>query len=236
MTSGCAAAIIAGTATVGSTCRVSTDGGGGSKYANRFRTGRTTTARAAARSWSAGVSPAGAAAFCAIGTAAVQPAGTPAFRFGCHMVLAAPHNVPARKATSIANRVTSIATRRAGAKLLLQRCVREGADHCRLDVPDVARVLGDGAVGGELSHPRDVAQRLERPAAAVEVGLVHAALRVDVRFEVGKVHVLVARAGQLRHDGAEDLLVAAREMPGADGVDDPPHRAIGPIPLRAVPR
>src|ERR1044071_10476751 len=103
--------------------------------------------------------------------------------------------------------------------------VREVADDGRPDTPDVARVLGDRAVGGELPHARDVEQRLAAPRRAVEVKVVDARLRLDVRLEVGEVDVLVARAGELRHDGTEDVFVAAREVPRGDGVDDAPDGA-----------
>src|SRR3954454_8845842 len=106
-------------------------------------------------------------------------------------------------------------------------------DHGRLDLPDVAGVLADGAVGGELAHAGDVEQRLAAPLRTIEPGVVHAELGGDVGVEVGQVDVLVAGAGEFGHDGAEEVLVAAREVAGGDRVDDAPDVALAEVLLRA---
>src|SRR5262249_36008527 len=105
--------------------------------------------------------------------------------------------------------------------LLLDGGVREGTDDGRLDLPDLAGVLADGAVGGELAHARDVEQRLAVPGRAILVLDVDPQLSLDIVMEVGEVHVLVARAEELGHDRAEDVLVASREMSRRDRVDHP---------------
>ena len=56
--------------------------------------------------------------------------------------------------------------------------------------------------------------------------LVDASLRFDVRLQIGEVDVLVARAEQLRHDRAEDILVAAGEVAGGDRVDHAANAAV----------
>src|SRR5260221_10066702 len=108
------------------------------------------------------------------------------------------------------------------APLLRQPGVSEVPDHGRLDPPDVPRVLGNGPVGGEPTHAGDVEQRLAAPLDAIEPSLVDALLRGDVGLEVGQVDVLVPGARQLGHDGTEEVLVAAREVPRGDGIDDAP--------------
>src|ERR1051326_5081931 len=93
-----------------------------------------------------------------------------------------------------------------------QRGVREVADHGGVDLPDVAGVFADGAVGGELAHPGDVEERLAVPRGAVAVGGVDGGLGVAVRLQVGEVDVDVAGAGDAGDDRPEDVFVAAREV------------------------
>ena len=74
--------------------------------------------------------------------------------------------------------------------ILQQRRVGEVADDGGLDLPDVAGVFADGAVGGELAHSGDVEERLAVPRGAVAVGGVDGELgRRMYGLQIGEVDV-----------------------------------------------
>ena len=75
----------------------------------------------------------------------------------------------------------------AGIALLLDRRVRESADHRGLDLPDLARVLADRAIRGELALARDDQQRLAIPGRAIFVFDVDLLLGLDLGLEVGEM-------------------------------------------------
>lgn len=74
--------------------------------------------------------------------------------------------------------------------LVLARPVHGDLDG--LDVPDVARVVGDGAVGGELAGAGGGEDAHARPALLVLERRIHAVLRVQVAREVVGQQIVVA--------------------------------------------
>src|SRR4051794_16964 len=58
-------------------------------------------------------------------------------------------------------------------------------------VPDLAGILGDGAVGGEPAHAGRVQHRAPPPGAAVLPARIDAPLRVKVTVEIGANHEIV---------------------------------------------
>src|SRR5262249_9104253 len=69
-----------------------------------------------------------------------------------------------------------------------------------LRTPDVAGILRDGAVAGELAGTTDILDRAARPGVGLEVKRTNLLLGPDVRREVGQMHVAVA----LRHERVPD--------------------------------
>ena len=74
----------------------------------------------------------------------------------------------------------------------------DGADiRQRLNAPDIACVVGDRAVGGEVTHVGDVGDRRFDPFVLVAVAAVNMGLRFDVAAEVGQHLVVVAENVQV---------------------------------------
>ena len=71
----------------------------------------------------------------------------------------------------------------------------------RLDVPDIAAVVGDGSVGREEAHIGDVDQRGSTPCGNIAVVFVRFVLHVDVAAEIR--HQLIEIAVRL-----QDVIVA----------------------------
>ena len=96
----------------------------------------------------------------------------------------------------------------------------------RLDVPNIAAVVGDGSVGREEAHIGDVDQRGFSPCGNIAVVFVRFVLRVDVAAEIR--HQLIEIAVRL-----QDVVVAVRlfggERAAADLVDDAAQVVIAPI-------
>src|SRR5262249_26313879 len=65
-------------------------------------------------------------------------------------------------------------------------------DRTRLRVPDGGRVLGDGAVAGELSRTGHVQDGLARPGIRVGIQLDQPLVGLQVGLEVRQVHVVVS--------------------------------------------
>lgn len=87
----------------------------------------------------------------------------------------------------------------------------------RLDVPNIAAVVGDGSVGREEAHIGDVDQCGFSPCGNIAVVFVRFVLRVDVAAEIR--HQLIEIAVRL-----QDVVIAVRLFGGqcaaADLVDD----------------
>src|SRR5262245_39182572 len=84
---------------------------------------------------------------------------------------------------------------------LLKTSLRDGT---RLRVPDGGRVLGDGAVAGELSRAGHIHNGLARPGVRVGVQLDQPPVRVQVGLEVRQVHVVVAVRQERVAQGGKD--------------------------------
>src|SRR5215471_10101550 len=101
--------------------------------------------------------------------------------------------------------------------------------------PDLAGVLGDGAVAGEPSGAGDVENGLARPVVRPGIELHQPPVRFEIGGEVGKMHVLVATPQDVAQR-LEDARLLAAEMVGEDHIE----RLMGlglvvVVPLRAVP-
>ena len=88
------------------------------------------------------------------------------------------------------------------------------------NVPDIASVLRDAAVAGELADARDVQYGLAPPDLFVEVFAVNQLLRLDVAGEIGDMEVAVAAMHQLVEDPAEQPVLIGTEAVGGERVHD----------------
>src|SRR3954471_12991772 len=66
--------------------------------------------------------------------------------------------------------------------------IRSAPDLFMRNVPDVAGILPDRAIGGKPAHPRNVADRLGVPLGTVAPDRVDLALGVRVGIEIGRDH------------------------------------------------
>src|SRR5260370_24886591 len=64
-------------------------------------------------------------------------------------------------------------------------------DRARFRVPDLGRVLGDGAIAGELPGAGDIQNRFVPPRIALCVEFAKPLIRISVRSAVGVVQVVV---------------------------------------------
>src|SRR5215510_11755435 len=102
--------------------------------------------------------------------------------------------------------------------------------------PDLRRVLGDGAIAGELSRAGDVQDGLVRPAALVRVELDQPTVGLEVGSEVGQMHVVVAVGEERVAQGLGDAGLVRAEMVGEDQVQGRPRlRLVVVVPVRVVP-
>src|SRR5262249_2673046 len=62
----------------------------------------------------------------------------------------------------------------------------------RRGLPNLSRVLSDGAVAGETTGARHVDDRLSGPAIGIRIQGSHPSLRLDVGLEVRQMHIVVA--------------------------------------------
>src|SRR4029453_7254786 len=88
----------------------------------------------------------------------------------------------------------------------------------RPDVPDVAAVLADRAIGREAADARAIKDRHPRPVRLVAIGLAGSLLAVDVGLVVGERQVVVMDQQRL-HQRPETLAVAVRERARVNQVD-----------------
>src|SRR4030095_11517661 len=62
----------------------------------------------------------------------------------------------------------------------------------RLRIPDLRRILGDGAVTGELPGAGQVQDDLARPALGIGVEREKSAIRFEIGGEIRQMHVVIA--------------------------------------------
>ncbi len=70
------------------------------------------------------------------------------------------------------------------------------------DIPDIARILRDGAIGRKPTHSRGVEDTLAHPIPFAEPQSVDLTLSFKVFGEIGHHHVVI-RVSQLVREGAE---------------------------------
>ena len=102
------------------------------------------------------------------------------------------------------------------------------------DVPDLAGVLPDGAVGRELAAPGDVQDRHARPALLVAVRLLDLVLAGTVGGEVGEDEVRVAAVQERVHHRPEQPLLTRREHAGGERVEHGLQPAVAAIDLPRI--
>src|SRR5499425_651034 len=88
----------------------------------------------------------------------------------------------------------------------------------RLRVPDLGRVLGDGAIAREEARGGDVGDGFSRPRLLIRVELEEATVRLEVGAQIGEVHVVVAAGEQRVPHRLEDLRLVAAEVVGEEKV------------------
>src|SRR3954451_6831681 len=103
-------------------------------------------------------------------------------------------------------------------------------------IPDLGRVLRDGAVAGELAGAGDVHDDLASPLIRVAIQLKQPLVRLKVGRKVRQVHVVVAAGQQGLAQRLEDTRLETAEVVGEDQVE----RRTGlmlvvVVPVRAVP-
>ena len=104
------------------------------------------------------------------------------------------------------------------------------------DVPDVGRVLGDGAVAGELARAGHIQDGLARPGVRVGIQLDQPLVRLQVGLQVRQVHVVVAVRQQRVAQRREDARLIAAEVVGEDQVQRRARlRLVLVVPVRVVP-
>src|SRR3954464_10766415 len=81
-------------------------------------------------------------------------------------------------------------------------------------VPDVGRVLGDGAVAGELAGGGDVQNRLARPRVGSSVQLAQPTVGLEVGPQVRQVQVAVAVGHEHVAERLEDSRLVGAEVVG----------------------
>src|SRR6516225_6818790 len=105
-----------------------------------------------------------------------------------------------------------------------------------LGIPDLGRVLGDGAVAGELAGPGDVQDRPARPPGLVRVEFAESPIGIEIGSEVGQVHVVVALGQERTVQRRKDARLVAAEMVGGDQVQRGSSlQIVFVMPMRAVP-
>jgi hypothetical protein len=87
-----------------------------------------------------------------------------------------------------------------------------------VDVPNLAAIVIDGAVGRKGSHTRRIEDRHPNPSYLILVGLGHPILTTNVRLIVGeqKIGVLMEERIEQR---TEKFAVPTRELAGIERID-----------------
>src|SRR5471030_2099532 len=86
--------------------------------------------------------------------------------------------------------------------------------------PDVGGVFADGAVAGELPHPRGIEDGAAAPGLGVAIGEVHPRLAVRIGSVVGQDLERVAPVEERVVQRAEGALLAGGPVVAAEPVDD----------------
>jgi hypothetical protein len=101
----------------------------------------------------------------------------------------------------------------------------------RLHLPDVVAVLANGAIAGELTHPRHIQDRHAGPVLLVPVGLADLVLTIDVGLVIRQQQERIA-VQQVIHQRAEQIGVAVGEVPGGHQIQ---HSSEGIVAVVVVP-
>src|ERR1700745_1578544 len=86
------------------------------------------------------------------------------------------------------------------------------------NAPNLIGIFGDGPVGGEPGHPRDIEDGRARPGWSHAPARVDAALRLVVRIEIRAHHVVIELAKRVR-DLFETAGIARGKFTATDRVD-----------------
>src|SRR5882762_3286856 len=109
------------------------------------------------------------------------------------------------------------------------------SDRRRLHLPDVPCVLRDRPIARELAGGRHVQDGLARPRIRIPVERAELAIRLEIRAEVCKVHVVIAPEQRLAQR-CEDAGLVAAEMVGRNQVQRGTHLwLVVVVPAWAVP-
>jgi|SRR6267142_5424462 len=109
-------------------------------------------------------------------------------------------------------------------ELPLSRVLRRGgsSEGTRLHLPDVSCVLRDRPIAREPAGGRQIQDGLARPRIRIRVDRAELAIRIEIRAEVGKVHVVITAEQRLVERRKDAALVAA-EMVGENEVQRGAH-------------
>src|SRR5438105_5918794 len=66
----------------------------------------------------------------------------------------------------------------------------------RFGIPDLVRILRNGAVAGELSRAGDVQDRLAHPSVTAIIQLAKRLIRFEIRLQIRQMHVVIAMREQ----------------------------------------
>src|SRR5215475_7487175 len=104
------------------------------------------------------------------------------------------------------------------------------------DVPNLGRVLGNGAVARKFSGAGDIQNGLARPSVRIRIEFAKPPIRIEIGFKISQMHVVVAMHKQRIMNGGKNPGLIAAEMVGRNHVQRrPSFRIVGVMPVRAVP-
>ncbi len=106
----------------------------------------------------------------------------------------------------------------------------------RPNVPDVARVLQNGAVAGKLADAGNIQDCLAPPGFLIQILPIDQLLRLHVGREVGDMEIAVAAMDQFVEDPAEQAVLVRAEAVGGQSVHHLAHRRIAIVTLARVIR
>ena len=117
---------------------------------------------------------------------------------------------------------------------MLFRCFLSVVDRDGDDVPDVAAVFPDRAVGREAAHPRAVEDRHAGPAFVISIRSANPFLTIDIALIVSEKHVIVTNKQRI-HQWPEQVAVAIREKSRTNHIDSFAQRGVAFIhPARVI--
>src|SRR5215813_3653799 len=118
---------------------------------------------------------------------------------------------------------------------LLWRRGARSRNRARLDLPNLFGVLGNGTIARELPRAGHVQDCLARPRVRVGVELAEAAIRLEIRSQIGEVQIVVVGQQGIAQRRKDAWLTAA-EVIGENQIQCvPDFRLIVVVPARAVP-